>query len=48
MKVLSASDLHLGNFNPYNKETEYYGVGTRLLERLEAVRCFFEYGKEKI
>lgn len=47
MKVLSASDLHLGNFNPYNKETKYYGVGTRLLERLEAVRCFFEYGKER-
>lgn len=47
MKVLSASDLHLGNFSPYNKETEHYGVGTRLLERLKAIKCFFEYGTKR-
>lgn len=45
-KVLSCSDLHLGNYKPYNQQTDVHGVGTRLQERIDAVNTFFEYGTE--
>lgn len=46
MKILSASDIHLGTFTPYNKSTDTYGIGTRLQERIDALLAFFDYGSK--
>lgn len=46
MKVLSCSDLHLGNYQMFNKPTDHFGIGSRLQERINAVYTLFDYGKE--
>lgn len=46
VEVLSCSDLHLGNFSTFNRETDNHGIGSRLQERIDALYDFFKYGKE--